>query len=565
MPKKEKLPKQAKHEKQQKKRKGRSVQDFIGVKTFTKYGLMTQKGELLFYLVSPTNISVLSYVNIEIKIRHLMMVLSSIPDIEITCTDSSECFDDNKAYLHERLEYEQNPKVRKLIKKDIEFLDNVQVEMATARQFLFTARIKASKDKQVFDTAEKIEVGKWMALVSEDVEMCAEMFSEYHEPLIVGLITFVVSLIIGTFLSWKMILVVILCSAFSVLIPKLFVGKIEKAQQAKLEEKENINNNVIRPLFHKELISIFRYEDKCSELYKKSYRRFADESITEEKYYSAMTGTNIGVSFTVATIWMIVGAYFLSKGAINIGIFAAFMILNDYFSWPFTEVGKLIAKKRTVYVSEERINAFLHIEKEKSNTLLGENSSHIWLHGVKFKYDDQYCLEVDNLKCQLNPKDWISITGESGSGKTTLAKLMIGVYKPSAGTVEFNYISKKCSNTDVTEYVSFLPKGELLLDATIRENIRIGNPCATDEEIKEVVRLTCLEEMIANLPAGYDTVVGQNSPVRLSGGQLARLNLARVLLKNTPIYILDEFSAEMDIEWDLYRTYAGWIRNHLYR
>ena len=83
MPKKEKLPKekkppkQAKHEKQQKKRKGRSVQDFIGVKTFTKYGLMTQKGELLFYLVSPTNISVLSYVNIEIKIRHLMMVLSS--------------------------------------------------------------------------------------------------------------------------------------------------------------------------------------------------------------------------------------------------------------------------------------------------------------------------------------------------------------------------------------------------------------------------------------------------------------------------------------------------------
>lgn len=78
MPKKEKQPKQ---EKRQKKRKGRSVQEFIGIKVFTKYGLMTQKGELLFYLVSPTNISVLSYVNIEIKIRHLMMVLSSIPDM----------------------------------------------------------------------------------------------------------------------------------------------------------------------------------------------------------------------------------------------------------------------------------------------------------------------------------------------------------------------------------------------------------------------------------------------------------------------------------------------------
>ena len=80
--------------KQQKKKKGRSVQDLLGIRTFTKYGLSTNKGELLFYLVSPTNISVLSHTNIEIKIRHLMMVLSALPDIEIVCTDSSECFDD---------------------------------------------------------------------------------------------------------------------------------------------------------------------------------------------------------------------------------------------------------------------------------------------------------------------------------------------------------------------------------------------------------------------------------------------------------------------------------------
>lgn len=147
----------AKKEKQQKKKKGQSVQDMMGIQTFTKYGLMTDKGELLFYLVSPTNISVLSYVNIEIKIRHLMMVLSAIPDIEITCTDSSECFDDNKAYLQGRLEAEQNSRIRKLIQKDIDFLDNVQVEMATARQFLFAARLKGNKDKQVFDTANRIE------------------------------------------------------------------------------------------------------------------------------------------------------------------------------------------------------------------------------------------------------------------------------------------------------------------------------------------------------------------------------------------------------------------------
>lgn len=148
---------EAKTEKRQKKKKGQSVQDMMGIRTFTKYGLQTEKGDLLFYMVSPTNISVLSYANIEIKIRHLMMVLSSLPDIEITCTDSSECFDDNKAYLHSRLENEQNPKVRKLIRQDIGFLDNVQVEMATARQFLFTARIKAKKQKQVFEQANRVE------------------------------------------------------------------------------------------------------------------------------------------------------------------------------------------------------------------------------------------------------------------------------------------------------------------------------------------------------------------------------------------------------------------------
>ena len=81
----------------QKHGKGRSVQELIGIKTFTKYGLMTDRGELLFFRVAPTNISVLSHANIEGKIRRLMMVLSALPDIEIVCTDSSECFDDNKA------------------------------------------------------------------------------------------------------------------------------------------------------------------------------------------------------------------------------------------------------------------------------------------------------------------------------------------------------------------------------------------------------------------------------------------------------------------------------------
>ena len=141
----------------QKRGKGRSVQELIGIKTFTKYGLMTGRGELLFFRVAPTNISVLSHANIEVKIRRLMMVLSALPDIEIVCTDSSECFDDNKSYLQERMDEEQNPKVRRILKKDMEMLDHVQAEMSTARQFLFILRCKGMKPEQIFQTANRTE------------------------------------------------------------------------------------------------------------------------------------------------------------------------------------------------------------------------------------------------------------------------------------------------------------------------------------------------------------------------------------------------------------------------
>ena len=135
----------------------RSVQELLGLRDFTHYGLSTTQGELLLFQVAPTNISVLSQANIEIKIRHLMMVLSALPDLEITCTDASECFDGNKAYLSARLEDEPNAKVRRLIQKDIAALDELQSEMSTARQFLFTARCKNLKPEQVFQKANAVE------------------------------------------------------------------------------------------------------------------------------------------------------------------------------------------------------------------------------------------------------------------------------------------------------------------------------------------------------------------------------------------------------------------------
>ena len=111
----------------------------------------------MFFLVTPSNISVLSASAVEVKVRQLMLTLSSIPDLEIVCTDSSECFDENKAYLLRRREEEYNPRIKKLLGKDLAFLSEIQLEMATARQFMFVARCRNMNPMQVFNYANTLQ------------------------------------------------------------------------------------------------------------------------------------------------------------------------------------------------------------------------------------------------------------------------------------------------------------------------------------------------------------------------------------------------------------------------
>lgn len=140
-----------------KKKSKNTVQDLIGIETFTKRGIKTTHGELVYYLISPTNISVLSKENIEIKIWHLMQVLSAQPNIEISCIDSCERFDDNKNFMLDRLANEQNSSVRKCLEKDIDYLDNIQIEMSTARQFMMAVRFRKEKEEQKFNQINRVE------------------------------------------------------------------------------------------------------------------------------------------------------------------------------------------------------------------------------------------------------------------------------------------------------------------------------------------------------------------------------------------------------------------------
>ena len=135
-----------------------STQDFLGIRAFSRNGLMTDgQGELVYFTVKPTNISVLSRASIAQKIHRLMQLLSAQPDIEIVCMDARENFDGNKLYLEERQENEPNRKIRELLDRDSRFLDDIQLQMSTAREFLMVVRLRNETDEQSFANLNRIE------------------------------------------------------------------------------------------------------------------------------------------------------------------------------------------------------------------------------------------------------------------------------------------------------------------------------------------------------------------------------------------------------------------------
>lgn len=138
-------------------RKRRSVQEVFGLSEFGQYGLKTARDETVFFRVEPTNITVLSHQNTETKINSLMLVLQQIPDMEICCMDASECFDNNKHYLQQRIVEENDPKIKSLLMKDLTFLDQAQIEVSNARQFMFAAHFRNMNDAQMRQEANHIE------------------------------------------------------------------------------------------------------------------------------------------------------------------------------------------------------------------------------------------------------------------------------------------------------------------------------------------------------------------------------------------------------------------------
>ena len=139
-----------------KKKSKNSLQKLTGFETFTKYGVKTDRNEFVFYHVEPTNISVLPPEMIGNKVHDLAALLSVVPELEIMALDSCECFDDNKIYVRKRLAEEKNEAVRKLLAAELDFLDEIQTGMSSAREFLFIYRFRRENEEKVFSLINRV-------------------------------------------------------------------------------------------------------------------------------------------------------------------------------------------------------------------------------------------------------------------------------------------------------------------------------------------------------------------------------------------------------------------------
>lgn len=171
--------------KKQEAKKRASTRQLIGAKEITDYSLVTYgQGELVYFIVKPTNISVLSQASVGARIYALMTVLKGVAEIEMLCLNSRESFEDNKRFLRFRIEQEENPVVRKLLEKDLTHLDRIQVQMATAREFLIVIRLKDEKETEVFPYLARIEKSlkeQGFSVKRADKEDIKRLLAVYYE------------------------------------------------------------------------------------------------------------------------------------------------------------------------------------------------------------------------------------------------------------------------------------------------------------------------------------------------------------------------------------------------
>lgn len=290
--------------------------------------------------------------------------------------------------------------------------------------------------------------------------------------------------------------------------------------------------------------NMLRFFNNTSEGYKKSAINL---SLSEAIYFPSM-GLFIGLSM-IATI--LVGGYLAIKGEVTAGNIAEFVIYINLLMFPISSIGWVASMVQRAGASQKRINEFLHT---KPTIISPEQPSehpidgHIQFNHVSFTYPHTGIKALKDFDLTIQQGNKIAVIGKTGSGKSTLAHLLLRMYDATEGAVLLDGVDVRLHNLqNLRSQIAYAPQDTYLFSDTIFNNIRFGKMDATTEEVKEAARLADFDKDVQHLEHGYETVVGERG-VMLSGGQKQRIILARALLKNCNLLILDECLSAVDTQ-----------------
>ncbi|MGN6567288.1 MAG: ABC transporter ATP-binding protein [Flavipsychrobacter sp.] len=303
--------------------------------------------------------------------------------------------------------------------------------------------------------------------------------------------------------------------------------------------------------------NMLHFFNKNSEAYRQSAINL---SLTESIYFPAMN-LFIGLSM-LSTV--LIGGYYAIQGQITTGNIAEFVYYINLLMFPISAIGMVASMIQRASASQNRIDEFLNTKPEivsPANAIEHTLHGQLDLDHVSFTYQHTGIKALKDFSLHVKPGQKVAIIGRTGSGKSTIAHLLLRMYDPQEGEVTMDGISvKKFNLQQLRRQIAYTPQEAFLFSDTIYNNIKFGRDNATEAEIKEVARLADLDKDIAALPKGYDTVIGERG-VMLSGGQKQRMVLARALLKNSPVLILDESLSAVDTRTE--KTILGNLKSYL--
>ena len=351
--------------------------------------------------------------------------------------------------------------------------------------------------------------------------------------------------------SWKLAIigVVVLCAAF---LPVALIRKrIKEASNKNMVIGGNITTNINETYSGNKVMAAYELQDRQNQYFRKQTWDSFNVNMSLYKRSGWMSPIMyIIASFGIATV-LGVGTYLINSGEMTAGSFASFVTSLLLLYKPVKTLGNTLTGIQNIFVAMGRVFELFDLESEikdcENPKTLTQLNNNIKFENVYFEYIPNHPV-LKNINLTVSKNETLAIVGNSGGGKSTIVYLLPRFYDLKGGSIKFDDVDiREYSIKSLRHNISMVFQDNFLYTGTVKENIMMGNPNATEDELKKAIASAHLEEMIETLPQGLDTLLGERG-LTLSGGQRQRVAIARAMLRNAPIVILDEATSALDNE-----------------